>query len=223
MSEEKIDKISKVTKDIQAEETKKPQTVPNRDHFEDLMNQGVADKQVNMEEKNIEEVAKQNTLMDEVRDANHSRIHSNLSPEGLVAQTQDVINKIDTLKQDLNTPNLELKGSVQNLLKNKLEHIDENLKIALTKVGTEYTPPEATSNVAKPIERFIGFLTHSQYQLDNLATDVRTMHLDNKTLSPASMLAVQIKVAYVQQELEFFTSLLNKALESTKTIMNVQV
>jgi len=42
-------------------------------------------------------------------------------------------------------------------------------------------------------------------------------------LSPATMLLIQIKVGYIQQEIELFTSMLNKALESTKTIMNVQV
>jgi hypothetical protein len=37
------------------------------------------------------------------------------------------------------------------------------------------------------------------------------------------MLAMQVKVGFVQQEMEFFTGMLNKALESTKTLMNVQV
>jgi hypothetical protein len=46
---------------------------------------------------------------------------------------------------------------------------------------------------------------------------------NGKQFTAADMLAMQIKVGYVQQEIEFFTSLLNKALESTKTIMNVQV
>ena len=42
-------------------------------------------------------------------------------------------------------------------------------------------------------------------------------------ITPANMLAIQMKMGYVQQQIELFTSLLNKALESTKTIMNVQV
>jgi hypothetical protein len=37
------------------------------------------------------------------------------------------------------------------------------------------------------------------------------------------MLRIQLKVGYITQEVEFFTAVLNKALESTKTIMNVQV
>jgi hypothetical protein len=49
------------------------------------------------------------------------------------------------------------------------------------------------------------------------------MHLNNKEITPANMLRIQMKVSYMQQEIEFFTAVLNKALESTKTIMNVQV
>jgi len=42
-------------------------------------------------------------------------------------------------------------------------------------------------------------------------------------LTAGRLLAVQVKLSFVQQELEFFTNVLNKALESTKTIMNIQV
>jgi hypothetical protein len=49
------------------------------------------------------------------------------------------------------------------------------------------------------------------------------MALQKDQISPASMLAIQIKVGFISQELDFFTGILNKALESTKTIMNVQV
>jgi hypothetical protein len=118
---------------------------------------------------------------------------------------------------------LELKGSVQNLLRNKLSHIDENLKIALHRAGVEYVPPQKVEAPKNPIERFLGFLTDGQHQLNTLANDVNLMHLNRKEITPASMLAVQIKVGFIQQELEFFAALLNKALESTKTIMNVQV
>jgi hypothetical protein len=73
------------------------------------------------------------------------------------------------------------------------------------------------------MERFLGLLTHSQAQLGNLAGDIKGITTMDKELSPATMLLLQVKVGYIQQEIELFTSMLNKALESTKTIMNVQV
>ncbi len=122
----------------------------------------------------------------------------------------------------MNTPNLELKGSVQNLLRNKLSHIDENLKIALQKAGVEYHPPEKVAAPKKSYRKIFRlshrWTTSAQYTCN----DVNLMHLNRKEITPAAMLAVQIKVV-CPTELEFFAALLNKALESTKTIMNVQV
>lgn len=42
-------------------------------------------------------------------------------------------------------------------------------------------------------------------------------------ISTANMMAIQIKVQQVQQELEFFSNLLNQAMQASKTLMNVQV
>jgi hypothetical protein len=114
-------------------------------------------------------------------------------------------------------------------MRNKLEHVDTNIRIALSKAGVEtkelahpgVTPVGAPSQ--NPISRFLGLLTDGQYKLQTLATEVDRWHLNKQEINPATMLAVQIKVNYITQELEFFSSLLNKALESTKTIMNVQV
>lgn len=145
-----------------------------------------------------------------------------VTPNDVISQAHKTIETIDTIKQDLQKPDLQLKTSAEPLLTNKLVHIDENLQIALSKVGSEVKPQEPLG-ISKPIERFLGFLSHSQHQLDTLASDVQRLQEHGSTFSPATMLAVQTKVGYVQQELEFFTSLLNKALESTKTIMNVQV
>jgi len=222
---ELIEKVSKITEKGEEDTKTFKKVIPNQDHFESLMQQSTtAAKKV--EETNAQEnVNKQATVMEEMRNANHSTVYPPATPENLIAQTQDVVKQIDSIKQTLSeNSNVDLKDSVQTLLKQKLEHVDENIKIALEKVGsTEYKAPEALSGLGKPLERFIGFLAHSQYNLDHISDDIQTMALDNKNLTPGNMLAIQIKVNYVQQELEFFTSMLSKALESAKTIMNVQV
>lgn len=195
---------------------------PNKEQFDALMN---LDRQRSPTVVKTESSEK-TSLMDHVRDIGHKvESVSRASPQQVVAQAQDVIKQIESVKTQLANPNLEIKGSVQNLLKNKLTHIDESLKIAMNRAGMEYSPHEISgkSNLITPIERFLGFLTHGQYQLQKLANDVEMMHLTGTEISPASMLAIQIKVGYVQQEVEFFANMLNKALESTKTIMNVQI
>lgn len=171
------------------------------------------------------------SLMDAVRDMNFTgteatRAHP--TPEALVAQTQAAIAQIEDIKRVLETPNASIKQSAQQLLRNKLIHIDESLKIALSKAGVEYSPIEQVAGAASPtrtnpIERFLGFLADGQWQLQHLGTELQNLSASGKDLTPVNMLAVQVKVAQIQQELELFTSLLNKGLESIKTVMNIQV
>lgn len=193
----------------------------NKDHFDALM------VQERKQAQTIETVdgVKKPSLMDEVANFNQKiDSASKSSPKNIAVQATELIAQLDELKHKLSsTPNLEIKSSVQTLLRNKLSHIDESLKIALNKAGVEYVPPVAQKNLATPIERFLGFLTDAQNQLQGLGGEVEAIALQKGEISPAAMLAIQVKVGYVQQEIEFFTSLLNKALESTKTIMNVQV
>lgn len=220
-STDKIDKIKRITSKLRPQA---PINEPNKDYFESLM------KQRRVEPSNTEAVAKDtpektlNTLFDEAKTANQIADNSTRSTsKELVVQAEDVIAQIDMLKTKLETPDLEIKNSVQTLLRNKLNHIDDSLKVALEKSGSEYASPEKSAGMSKPIDRFLGLLTHSQNQLSTIAGDVKTMAMSEHELSPANMLLIQIKVHQVQQEIELFTSMLNKALESTKTIMNVQV
>jgi hypothetical protein len=230
---EKVGSVKKVgSANKVAQPIAKPELVANKDHFDHLMSQAnpanaAKDALSVQKTEQANSSTGKPSLMDEIRSVNQKVDYvskANYTPKDLIAQSQEVIGQIDLIKEKLSTPNLELKGSVQTLLKNKLSHIDDNLRIALQKAGVDYVHPEKpVANAANPIDRFLGFLTDGQYQLESLAGEVQGMALRKGELSPAYMLALQIKVGYIQQELEFFTSLLNKALESTKTIMNVQV
>lgn len=232
MPTDKIEKVKAITKKLKPEA---PGLEPNQDHFEALMRQRstkvepTANEQQNVAAKevaNTEQVTKvENTLFDEVRRLNQKveNVSRTASPQDLVVQADDVVSQIGSLKDKLETPNLDIKSSVQTLLRSKLDHIDDNLKIVMDKAGLEYTPPEKATSFAKPIDRFLGMLTHAQSQLETISSDVKILAESKQELSPANMLLIQIKVASIQQEIELFTSMLNKALESTKTIMNVQV
>lgn len=231
MAMEKIEEIRKiaqagkasVTQDIAADEDV-VRMAPNREKFETLLNTEQA-KETAAELKVAEaDPSKKPSLFDEVRDL-HTKAEKARkgSAEDLVAQSTEVISKIDELKTKLATPDLELGKSTRTLMQNRLEHIDDNLRAAMTKMGVEYKPAPKFDPSANPVERYLGLLTQSQHNLQTLASDAAWMGKQNKELNIASMLRIQIKVGFIQQELEFFTSLLNKALESTKTIMNVQV
>jgi hypothetical protein len=167
------------------------------------------------------------SLMDEVGKLNTNISDmSKLSPEAIKTQATNVISQLDQVKKQLSLAQTEIKPSYQTLLRNRLTHIDDNLKIALSKAGVEYTSPSpavANTGSSNPIQRFINMVSHSQHQLENLHGSVDKMAAAGTQINAVDMLAIQIKMGYVQQQIELFTSLLNKALESTKTLMNVQV
>ena len=215
---EKIEEISKVSKKGNADGVDEfvERVQPDKEKFDAHLRQDIAAKP--------HEESNRVNFMEEVRNLQRKTEGvSKATPDSLIKQSQDTIAQIEEVKAKLAQPGVELPSSVQHLLKNKLNHIDENLKIALNRTGSEYIAPSEPALSKNPIERFLGFLTHGQYQLQKIAEEVNYMHLNKTEISPANMLAIQLKVGYVTQEIEFFTAVLNKALESTKTIMNVQV
>lgn len=166
------------------------------------------------------------SLMDEVGSTS-TNAPANAKPtvESLRTQAKDAIDQIDKVKATLSQTRTDIKPSYQTLLRNRLGHIDDNVKIALSKAGTEYTPPPSVAEAGKanPAQKFLDMLSNSQSQLEHLQGSLETMNASGATLTPGNMMAIQMKMNIVQQQIELFTSLLNKALESTKTIMNVQV
>ena len=145
------------------------------------------------------------------------------SSESLIMQADDLVAQIDEVKARLSEEGVGVRGSMQRLLTNRLNHIDDALRVALLQAGVEYTPPPKAEEYSDPIKRFLGFLTGGQEQLESLTATIQGMALRKGDLDPATMLVLQVKMGAMQQHIEFFSNLLNKALESTKTIMNVQV
>lgn len=229
-ADDKIEKIEKISDSAKAADGSRDEVqelerqAPNKEHFDSLVTNTNEQKSPRRTVSEAIEPVSKSSLMDEVRNLNNKVDRFKVNPKDLVAQAEDAVKQIETIKNKLNTPNLELKPATQALLQNKLSHIDENLRVAMSKAGLEYTPASHLENkTVNPIERFLGFLTNGQEQLASLGNEVNQMHLHDKEISPANMLRIQMKVGYITQEIEFFTNVLNKALESTKTIMNVQV
>jgi len=194
---------------------------PNKEHFDALYTQpSNPDMAVSATRKvEVERVS----LMDEVANVNKQVTSMKIAPpDQLVAQIDDAVGKIRSLRAKLEAPDITIKPEFQTSLRNQLSHIDDTLKVTLNKAGLEYKEPDLAVAPKNPIERFLGFLENGQKQLENLGSDVS--HLQALAeIKPQDMLAMQYKVNLVQQQLELFTSVLNKSLESTKTVMNVQV
>ncbi len=227
---EKIDKIKKVkgaTKAVKpiAVEEELQRVGPNKDKFDKLM-VGKTDQTQKIQPDLKLDSSRKKSPIEEMRDiSSASSKPTRVTPPELIAQTQEAINKMEEIKGTLQTPDVQVKESLTPLLDNKLTHINENINAALSRTGAEYAAAPVTpiAPSQNPVMRFLGFLTDGQYKLQTMALEVERMHLRKEDINPAALLMVQIKVGMITQELEFFSSLLNKALESTKTIMNIQV
>lgn len=218
---EKIEKVTEKRSPASLEyESFEPETrlSPNKDHFASLMNPADTDT------ADVRKVSTaKNSIVEEVANVDRMANHAQQSPQHLITQANEVMGKIEELKLKLNTPNLEIKSSVQQEMRNKLSHIDDSLRVAMSRTGLEYTPPPPADGAQNAIHRFLGLLTDGQDKLQNLTTDIARLDASGAPFSPATMIVLQLKIGMMQQQIEFFSTLLNKALESTKTIMNVQV
>ena len=136
------------------------------------------------------------------------------------AAISDQFDKSRTLLQDpaLVQNNNLIKASTTDLLSQHLSRVNDNLTSLSTKLGeplsNTYTPPGSGTQA---VAHFLDYLTGGQQDLVNL-----TQGLQNKKLSPADLLTVQVKMSGVQQQMEFFSVLLGKAVDNIKTIMNIQ-
>lgn len=82
----------------------------------------------------------------------------------------------------------------------------------------------AGQSLSKPFSTFFGFITNGEKQLYGIEQELSSLGgPEGKTLSPADMLRLQLKMSHVSQQLELFTGMLNKGLESSKTVLNTQI
>jgi len=237
---EAVKKIGKALSNTPITELEVERVPPNKEHFDSLMSpeqsKDAVQKQKLQESTTVEairETANRETthrvpsFFDQVKKLdNKVKNMIELSPEDLKKQIRDVISKMDELKTDL-ADTKELKPSYQTIMHNRLTHVDDSIKIALSKAGVEYKDVTPTSPLhdtqLSPLDRFLGYLTHGQYQLEHLNTSIEEISKHGQTLSQVQVFQIQMKMGQIQLELELFANSLNKMLESAKTIMNVQV
>jgi len=69
----------------------------------------------------------------------------------------------------------------------------------------------------------LGLITDGQDQLNKTQDMIQNMKLSDGTISPAQLLLIQVKMAKAQQELEYSSVLLSKAVDDIKTMFNIQL
>ena len=143
--------------------------------------------------------------------------------DNMYAQVANTQSTMDDLQSNINYPNLKLKSSHKYILKNKLTDANANLRAGNAKMGADIPPEPNPATFSGPLAKFLSYLTDGQNQLVAAKTQLQNLKDKGENLNPADMLLVQIKLNKAQQELDFSSIMLSKAVDDFKTLMGVQL
>lgn len=144
--------------------------------------------------------------------------------QNVINSTQKSCAKIEDLKLTLKKfSDQDLSQYYRQSLRNRLTHIDDKLQITLSIAGSENKLSSPRISLIKPIEDFLGGLSHAQNQMSQLGDHLATMGKRKEALGMTDMMAIQIKVHEVQQQIEFFSATLNQALQGFKSLLQTQI
>lgn len=141
-----------------------------------------------------------------------------IEQQAKVAQTT-----LGDVSNQLNTPKLKLKQSTKYLLKNKLGSAKGHIASASAKLGAPAVPEKEASSIGGPLGKFVSLVTDGQNQLEAAQQHLTMLSAKGSQMSPADMLLVQIKLNKAQQELEYSSMLLSKAVDDIKMLINIQL
>jgi hypothetical protein len=142
------------------------------------------------------------------------------TPDELITQAQQINDRLGGFKQQLAMPGLKFKPSTSEVLSGHLNNITDNLSIISSRLSTPAAPRANPADATSAIEYFLNYLTGSQQQLNKISQMIS--HPPTGTLQPGDLLAIQVKMTGVQQQMEFFSVLLGKAIDNIKTVMSIQ-
>lgn len=142
--------------------------------------------------------------------------------DSLLTQVKSAQGMLGDINNSLNTKNLKLKQSQRYLLKNKLSDANAHLRAANTKMGAEIPQPPPSSG-GGIIGKFLDYVSDGQSNLMSAQQQLMNLKGKGDSLKPADFLAIQLKLAHAQQEIEYASIMLSKAVDDLKMIFNVQL
>lgn len=165
------------------------------------------------------------------------------TPENVLANMQVLMSQMNHLGAALQTPNLQLTSRTRRLLDAKLKRSKEHIQYVSSKVnvgdegnqggGSQKQNRESVAKAAaqgkdensSAIEKFVGYITDGQSQLESAMHNVSHMKMDpnNPGMALEQIFGMQVKLYRAQVEIEFSSAVLQKAIDDLKTIMSVQL
>lgn len=139
------------------------------------------------------------------------------------AQMTTASSSLGDIKNQLHTKGLQLKQSQKYLLRNKLGQANEQIRSAAEHLGVNPGPLPDVKGKKNPIAKFLELVSDGQDQLNSAATQVRNLDSSGKQLNAGELLLVQVKLQKAQQELDYSSAILGKAVDIISKLFNVQI
>lgn len=143
--------------------------------------------------------------------------------DSVMNQMKSTSSVLGDLQNQLNTKNLRLKQSHKYLLSTKLRQANNSINEAAKKAGVKDAAQNPRFKKTTPIEKFLSYVTSGQQQLDSAQSLVAKLNSNGQQMNPGDLLMIQIKLSKAQQELEYSSVLLSKAVDDIKQMFNIQI
>lgn len=142
--------------------------------------------------------------------------------DSLLGQARYVQGMLGDIQDQLQTKNLKLKQSDRASLRSKLKNANSYLKAANVKLGAEVPEPPTPSG-GGIIGKFLDYVTEGQANLAAAQQQIMSLKSKGDSLKPADFLAIQVKIAHAQQEIEYASMMLANAVSGLKTLFGIQL
>ncbi len=146
-----------------------------------------------------------------------------ITPESLQKQAQSIDKNFSDVHTKLNdhyqnNPNASFKSQWGDLINQHMNKALDAQNYVANQLGgvNDLKPPSAPLSVLN----FLNYLTGSQDQMQKIGSSLASMPPGE--LTPGKLLAIQQKMNTVNLQINYFTTILGKAGDDFKTIMNTQ-
>ena len=143
--------------------------------------------------------------------------------ESIQGQMDTTSGRLGDIKKQLHTKGLKLKQSDKYLLRNKLSKANDHLRTTAKHLGADPGDPINLKASKNPLNKFLAMVSDGQHQLVAANRKLKEMNSSGKSVNAAQMLLIQVKLQKAQQELDYTSVILGKAVEMIRTLLNVQI
>ena len=100
---------------------------------------------------------------------------------------------------------------------------NEQIRAAGHLIGAEMPTTAAMLSSANPMVKFLSLITDGERKMAAVKDQIATLRANKDEINPAYFLLLQMKMSRAQQELEYSSMILSKAVEDLKTLQNINL